>query len=212
MKRLWVVVSATLVAASCSSSTAPASSLSPAQIARHIDSLAVEATSLDGYRWEFLVELEGPVAYGAAPVAFDVTTRSGSHEWHGYVSRLSQLSSGDSAFIIFAYSDYAMTNVLLAAVTYTNGQPVGHVSLLASDTVPIVGGSGTVTGATRSTGAACGTTTGLQWGPPVPSAGTCSLGTFDGSVSWTLPTATGANADFQTLNVGLHAFNGVALK
>ena len=200
---------AALTLTACGESTAP-HTVTATQLARHIDSLTV-ATGGVGWRFDFLANLEWPPGYGAAPVSVVVTTGTGTSTWQGFMAKVVPDQGADSEYIIFAYSDYQLTNAISAKLRYVGGQPQSRVSVLADTSQAIFGGSGTVTAATVSTGGACTPVTGLQYFSPNTGAATCTLGLFDGMISWTFPPSTGAPAEFQTVQIRSHLFPGVAI-
>jgi hypothetical protein len=202
----------------CGDSTAP-HTVTPAQLARHLDSLSVAAAAASNTgRLVFLGQAEGPPANGVAPVAVTVTTRSGPHAWKGFVSKYSGSKpfgpTIDSLYFLFAYSDYAMTDFLVAQVTYFHS-PYGPLSQiwLLSDTTWAFGGSGTFSMETRSAGAACTPTlSGLRNYGLVAQYTVCDLASFSGALSWTLPGTSGETADFATVTIKRQEFNGIILQ
>ena len=214
------LVAAVATLAACGDSTAP-HAVSPAQLARHLDSLSVAAeTELNqGGRTEFLGQAEGPPANGVASVTVTVTTVSGPHAWQGFVSKYSGSKIFgpvyDSIYVLFAYSDYAMTDFLVAQTTYFHSYPALSQIWVLADTALVAGGSGTFSMETTSTGAGC---------TPMPmlsdlknygfvgSYTACALASFSGALSWTIPTASGETADFATVRISSQGLRGIILQ
>jgi hypothetical protein len=217
--RTALAVAATLALAACSSSTGP-HRVTPAQLALHMDSLAVAAGSqphfVDAFRLAFFGQAEAAPANGALPVEFTVTTRSGPQTWQGFVIRYSGHkvfgAQYDSVFFLFAYRDYTMKDVIVGQTTYFSGEgPFPQIWFL-SDTTADAGGSGTLSMQTKSSGTTCPpVVTGLKdyW---AGNATTCNQATFLAALSWTLPSAAGETADFATVSITSHQFNGVILQ
>lgn len=193
-----------LILSACGSSTGPARAPTPAQIARHIDSLSV--ATRNGNRYELLYVAENGPADGVAPVTITVTTAAGSHQWQGYIMKYAgSVASADSNFDLVAYSDYALTNVLWAETRYYSAQSITTaVNLLTDTTSLITQGSGTMTAATASTAGPCQLAFRLENYPSLP-PGTCNLATFTGSLSWSFP----VSGEFQTITIASQTFTGL---
>ncbi len=116
-----LAVYGSLILSACGNSSTGPHAPSPAQIARHIDSLMI--ATRNGSRFELLfVALDGP-AEGVAPITVSVTTASGPQQWQGYILKYAgSVASADSNFDLIAYSDYALTNVLWVEKRYFSAQ------------------------------------------------------------------------------------------
>lgn len=156
-----------------------------------------------------MYEAEIGPAYGVAPSEIVVTTRSGSHKWHGYVwsGLLDPESRADSQTMVVAYSDYALTDVLVAQIYYwrTGPSPSVAINVATKDTVYVPEAAGSQTISLVSKGSACTPTPGLaNIGANPPTS--CALATYGGGVSWSL---TGAGTEFQTISIASQSFNGL---
>ena len=200
-----LAVSSLIILGGCGSSTGP-NHFTPAQIARHFDSLET-ATSVTSPRYPLLYVAEFGPAYGVAPTEVQVTTGSGAHTWQGYMWSGASLSApGDTEYEIVVYSDYALTDVLLAEINLSNtGRVSSAFAEMVADTVFLYQGSGSGTGALGSIGAPCALTPGLANITVQPHTG-CVLATFTGSLTWSFP---GANPEFRTISIGSQTFAGL---
>jgi hypothetical protein len=203
--------------AACSDSTGP-HTVTPAQLARHLDSLAVAGGDVpfpvSAFRTGFFSQAEAAPANGAQPVALTVTTRSGASTWHGFMIKYGPQVLGpqyDSIYFLFVYRDYTMKDVIVTQTTWYGTDPLPQI-WLASDTTMASGGSGTMSMQTQSAGASCPpVVTGLKFywaGDPK----TCHLATFRASLSWTFANATGETADFATVSIASQQLNGIILQ
>lgn len=190
-----------LLIAGCDS-TSP-HGVTPAQLARHIDSLSAKTGQFGSV---ILNYLELPPALGASPVPVTVSTTSGSHAWEGFMFK-TYLPGVDSSYSFVAYSDYALTNVIAAELMFINGQVVPSAQLVSGDTLSLGGGSGTITGTLTSTEGACVRATGLHEIAIVTR--TCQLATFSGSITWTWLSSPGV--EYQSISVAPQSFNGVVM-
>ncbi|HTD61811.1 MAG TPA: hypothetical protein VK679_14265 [Gemmatimonadaceae bacterium] len=201
-----LAVSSLLVIAGSGCSTGP-TPLTPAQVARHIDSLLV--ATKNQARWIVVDVAEYGPAYGVSPATVVVTTRSGPHNWHGYMWRyvLPLISTPDSVHAFVAWSDNSLTDVLWAEEVFPpDSQPIISVSLVTNDTVSVTDSAATLTAALASTGGDCVLASGLTTYTEPPQAGRCALATFTGSFAGTFPAAT---AEFQTVSIASQSFVGI---
>jgi len=197
----------------CDSSTAP-SGITPAQLARHIDSLTAAATVAqpNGPRASYLSEVESFPANGVAPMTFLISTAGGMQSWKGFVlkSTLTTYPEPDSIYHFFAYSDFNLTNVLYVQQEFwPYPGTVQTDGYLLADTVEVPFGAGTMTVHTTSIGSACQVLSGLTYyagtyTPPV----TCSLGTFTVGFSLNWPKTPGVDSDLLTLIAPSQPVNG----
>jgi hypothetical protein len=201
-----LAVTSLLVIAGSGCSTGP-TPLTPAQIARHIDSLLVATKSQA--RWRVLDAAEYGPAYGVSPATVVVTTRSGPHHWHGFMWR-SALPAGfvtDSVYAIVAYSDNSLTDVLLVEEAFqSNSPPTTFASLVTNDTVSVTDAAATLTQTLTSTGGDCVLASGLSTYTEPPQPGKCALATFTGSFTGTFPAA---SVEFQTVSIASQSFVGI---
>jgi hypothetical protein len=199
-----LAVCGSLILSACGNSSTGPHAPSPAQIARHIDSLMI--ATRNGSRFELLfVALDGP-AEGVAPITVSVTTASGTQQWQGYILKYAgSVASADSNFDLIAYSDYALTNVLWVEKRYFSAQNVTTAANLLTDSTTLISqGSGTMTAMTVSIGGSCQLASGLD-DPSVLPPGTCNLATFTGSLSWSFP----VTGEFQTISIASQTFSGL---
>ena len=200
--------------AACGDSTAP-HAITPAQLARHIDSLASAAwADAQVGRPYFLSQTEGPPGNGAWPVSLAVSTTFGSQTWQGFVLKYAHdtLAFGpqyDSIYVLFAYSNYAMTNLIVAQTTYFHGDVTPLVQAwVLTDTVAITGGRTTNTFETLTSDPGCHLISGLKNYGAVGRYSTCNLGTFNVGVSWFLPQAP---PGFEAVTIVPQHVNGIVL-
>jgi hypothetical protein len=106
----------------------------PADFARHVDSL-FQASMDSGFdRQTFLTYLEYPPAFGATPVAIGVAVKGGgTQHWNAYVWQDIGPSGFDSATILVAYSDPSAKNGFF--LYQNNGGPGGAIELISDTTV-----------------------------------------------------------------------------
>jgi hypothetical protein len=203
-RRLALATAAILAIGACGGSTAPPEPLTPAQIARHIDSLW--AGSGSSGRGGYLLTAELGPALGAAPTSVILVTPAGDEVWQAFTYRCQGCGSADSTYALVAYSDYALTSILVATVQYETQQGSPHVVQAVSiltDTSLLSGGSGTLTLAATATGSACVLATGLQANFSQYATG-CSLATFSGGLTWSFSTT--------AVQIRSQTFNGVEVK
>ena len=203
-----------LLATGCGDASAPhQTSTAGSALARHMDSLVVAAKSnpRDSLWAAYLGSAEAVPAYGGTPTSVVVTTRSGTQTWQGFILEgLSQ--SPDTAYVLWAYSDDAFTDLLTALlVVMPHGVTLPTVYLIANDTV-VVSGFGGMAAAATSVGDACSFTSGLQIIPNPPAAGSCQLGAFTATLKVSFRGAIGPIAALDTLAIGPQSLNGVVLK
>ena len=225
----WRALALALLAAiGCSDSSGPSTSNSPSLLARHIDSLYVQACatadSTGGFytspyysRCQLLSVLLAVPASGAEPSPLVVQDLPGN-SWRGAVIDYTDTSSNgaphDSNFVLIAYADPDVHTAFVA--DFVNGQP-GQEIVINDDTVALAYAN-SLPISTVSRGARCSDTQGLA-NPLLDTAGfpqieyspsICQLSTF--SVSW--------NADFNVLrvdsvyarvNIPTQAVNGITL-
>jgi hypothetical protein len=205
------LAAALITLAACADSTTP-HGVSPAQLARHFDSLSVTADSGQfggAVRSQILGAVELAPALGASPVSVTVTTPSGTSAWQGFLYEFGPGSimgdpPNDTGFSVVAYSDYNLTHVIWANVFYEGNQVYQGVDMVAGDTVVQGGGSGTITAARTTMGGPCVVATGYQ-NPFAHFGANCSLATFQGSVDWDVLLV-------GHVSIALQPFNGVDLK
>jgi hypothetical protein len=204
-----LAVYGSLVLSACDSSTSPAP-LTPAQLARHIDSMAVAATSSSG-RYPLLVIAEYGPAYSVSPRSVAVTTRSGTNTWHGFVYRFrapAGVVPADSSYAIVAYSDNSLTDILWAQAIFESNTQIGtSVLLVTNDTVFVTSATATATLSLASTGGDCVLVSGLTIYTSQPQQGRCLLATFNGSFAGTFSTS---NVEFQTMSIRPQSFAGLS--
>jgi hypothetical protein len=200
----------------CGDSTAP-HPVTPAQLARHLDSLsrAADTTEGSGGRYIFLSQAEVAPANGASPVPVTVRTKSGAQTWQGFVMKfadtLAFTTGYDSIYILFAYRDYAMNTYLVAQTTYFHGDgALAQIWVISDTSFASAGGqygSGTNTFAMSALSSPCSLISGLKnydW----PDDG-CNLATFTAGVLWNLPNVGGETADFATVTIAPQAYDGI---
>lgn len=209
-----------LFVAGCDSSTAP-SHVSARAIARHFDSLMVQAESLNtnsgDARAEVLWRLELAPAFGARPIDVTVTTASGPKRWQGFMWKATNWRiafPSDSILAIVAYSDNNVTSAVFAEMGFGQGLTDTEVGVLTGDTLPASSYSNGPTATslgTLSSAGRCIAADGLSAAfdsLPV----TCTSATFEGSVSYSLALSSGPLADFRTIRIAPQQFEGVWLK
>jgi hypothetical protein len=194
----------------CGSSTAPSPTLTAAQVARHIDSLAAVA---DPARRNLLSAVELLPAYGATPVSVYVTTGPRTEKWQGFVmeieSRDPAIVYPDSTFTLLAYSDYALTNVLAAQIHIASDYQGSETEAeLLADSVLLYAGSGSLTAYTRGGGSSCTFVHGLTYVYPFLDA-SCELATFTAGLTWTFPQLPGVSSDLLTITIQPQSFHGI---
>ncbi len=207
---------ALLAVVGCDSSTGPVH-LTASDIARHFDSLMVQAESLHtnsgDARAATLWRLELAPALGAEPVDVTVTTTTGPKQWQGFMWKSTADGfqfPGDSLLSLVVYSDYAVTSAIFAQTDF-GPEVTSLFGVLAADTVPASDYESGATLETVSLGGGCGSTYGLSY-PFSEFTSDCQAGTFKGGVSFTLPITTGPLADYQTVTIATQQFNGVWVK
>ena len=207
-----------LVAEGCDSSTGPGHPSAQA-IARHFDSLMVQAESLHtnngDARAATLWRLELAPALGARPVDVTVTTSSGTKQWQGFMWKSTagglQLP-GDTLLTLAVYSDDNVTNAIFAQTDFGSYQPITLFGALAADTVPLSAYESGATLETVSLGGGCEDEGGLSYPFSRFIVSGCQAGTFQGGVSFTSPITSGPLADYQTVTIAPRQFNGVWVK
>jgi hypothetical protein len=195
----------------CDGSTAPEPE-TPAQLARHIDSLSIAASaSGDGGRAAFLEQAEEAPGLGVTPVSVTVAINSASQVWQGYMWKIGPgpgLQGADSLYFVAAYSDYAFTSLIVARESFSGSDVGSQVGLVTTDATYAIGGFGTITASTIATGGSCVVATGLGNYPNGFDNASCVLGVMNGSVNWTFPSnVTGGPA--VAIIIAEHQFNGV---
>ena len=185
------------IAAACGSdSTGP--SQTPGSVARHFDSLYVEANDLSdsidafGARAFLLTLLELPPALGASPSTINVTTATGVEHWKAFeVGEL--FNPTDSGFALLAYRESDAHTVLL--IEYNGDGSISDGAMITNDTLAtdITGGSGSTT--LSSTSSTCGSPPSSLTNPQVGAIdfSSCTLAKF--VTSLTLSTQTSSNID-----------------
>jgi hypothetical protein len=204
--RIALAASGVLILVDCGSSTAP-TPLTPAQLARHIDSLAVKAEYGSRYPMLSIAEL-GP-ALGVSPTSIVVTTGSGTHTWHGFMYRSvppKGVSPTDSVYAIVAYSDNSLTNILYAQAAFQYNRQHTIVEMVV-DTAYVAVSTATSTVTLTSTGGDCALVAGLTNYTASPQPGECVLASFTGGFSGTFSTT---NTEFQTVSIGVQSFPGLS--
>ena len=213
--RVAATLLVTSIAAACGSdSTGP--SQTPGSVARHFDSLYVEANdlsdSIDAFsaRAFLLTLLEVPPALGASPSTITVTTASGVEHWRAFeVGEL--FTPTDSGFALLAYRESAAHTVLL--IEYNGDGSISDGALITNDTLAtdITGGSGSTT--LTSTSSTCGTPSSSLTNPQVGDIdfASCTLAKF--VTSLTLSTQTDSHVDPALASIEFDAatINGVRL-
>jgi len=213
-----ILVGITLVAA-CDGSTGPRPPSAQA-VARHIDSLIAADSSLPlnvrQLRDQALGDVIFAPALGAVPATVQVTTVAGVQTWQGLMDVDYDSQIPDTLFVLAAYSDANMTNLILAQFEYP--PPGLHVStiqwvvLMTSDTIFATTHSPTVITSVKSTGGACTAATGLiNSSYYAQFVAQCKLATFSGSVSATLPATLGMDPAFEHISISAQSFNGVQI-
>ena len=198
--------------AACGDSTTP-HGVSPAQLARHIDSLSVAAdTGVTGpIRSQILEELEVAPALGAAPVPVQVTTPSGQQTWEGFAYKTANLGGLiDSVYYLVAYNDYALDVVLLAEQVYGRNPTSLSVFLMDSGAI-MLGGQGTLAATTTSTGGGCILAAGLK-NSIGPLASDCNLATVQANFTYTFTPGPATISAYATITIPSQSFNGVVVQ
>ena len=202
------------VAAACGSdSTAPAS---PASVARHFDSLYVDAAargdSSDAYanRSLMLTFLELPPALGASPATLTVTTATGIEHWRAF--EFDEILSGsDSGFALLAYRETAAHTVLL--LEFDGSGTVQDGVVITNDTLNVQITDGSATTSLTSTSASCGTPSPSLLNPQLGTIqiGSCTLAKFLSSLSITTQTAAQVDPALASLSFNAATINGVRI-
>ena len=217
MRPALILFGFALVAA-CDSSTGPKPP-SAQSVARHIDSLITADSSLPSnirqMRDQVLGDLIFSPALGAVPTTVQVTTGAGVQTWQGFMDVEYDSQIPDTLFVLTAYSDANMTNVIVAQFLY---EPPGliptsqSVALMTSDTIFATTFSPTVVTSVKSTGGPCTAATGLTDASYYAQfVAQCKLATFSGSVTATLPATAGMDPAFEHISISPQSFNGVQI-
>lgn len=204
-------------AAACSDSTGPGQQ-SPAQIALHFDSIAIQAAAKSdtnpayGVRGLLATLIEIPAALGATPATVSVTTANGVESWKAY--ELLELTSNgtsnnDSSFAILMFRDSDAHTAFIAF--FDSAGAVQDGGLIAGDTIPVNPTAGNATTSLTSVGAACATPSSSLHNPGLGSfvLGTCNLARFRTSLQLTLPSTSGVDAALTSLAFTNASMNGV---
>jgi len=217
--RLGIVASFLVIAfaAACSDSTGPKTQ-SPAQIALHFDSIAIQAkaqsdtNSAYGVRTLLATLIEIPAALGATPATVSVTTANGVESWKAY-ELLELTSSGssnnDSSFAILMFRDADAHTAFIAFFDSTGAVQDG--GLVTGDTIPVSPSAGDATTSLTSVGSACTAPSSSLHNPGLGSftVGTCNLARFRTTLQITLPSTTGVDAALTHLAFTNASMNGV---
>jgi hypothetical protein len=126
------VLGGVLALCGCDRPVAPTTE-SPSEFARHVDSLYFATGTSD--RQAFLTFLEYPPAFGASPAVVTITTPRSTHFWKGYVWEDLSAGGGDSAEIMIAYSDSAVT---MGLYLYQGAGTGEGAALLVDSTLTLV--------------------------------------------------------------------------
>ncbi len=116
----------------CDRPVAP-STETPSAFARHVDSLYFATGTSD--RQAFLTFLEYPPAFGASPAVVTITTPRSTHFWKGYVWEDLSAGGGDSAEIMIAYNDSAVS---MGLYLYQGAGTGEGAALLVDSTLTLV--------------------------------------------------------------------------
>jgi hypothetical protein len=212
--RLSTIASLAAIAftAACSDSTAP--SQTPLQLARHFDSLYVQAAARSDTNGAYsnrallLTFLEIPAALGATPATLTVTTSAGVEHWKAF-EFVDVSTSSDSMFVMLTYRE---SDAHTMVVTFFNGAgDITDAGLIANDTIAVSPSDGTGTTSLFSVGSSCATPSSTLVNPQLStlSISACNLATFHTSVSLTLPTAPQVDAALTSITFTSATINGI---
>lgn len=219
--RLAFVAAITIVAvtAACGSdSTGPGDGGSPPSLARHFDSLYVQAKAqstsdtMFHFRSVALSDLELPSAFGATPMNITVTTASGTETWKGFVFEEVLTNSGapaDSGRLVLAYRD-ADAHTLIVTAFLANGSSAG-ATLVSNDTVVVQANANAGSVTLLSTGAACPTAPSGLTNPVIATANqaTCLSASFSATLTLGFPATAGVDAALTHIAFPATTFAGV---
>ncbi|MBK5188428.1 MAG: hypothetical protein JJD97_09285 [Gemmatimonadaceae bacterium] len=203
--------------AACSSDSTGPSTQSPAQLARHFDSLYVSAAarsdtfSTYGERALLMTFLELPAALGATPATVNVTTASGVEHWKGY--ELLEVSAPgttvDSSYILLAYRDADAHTMIIADFDSSGALQEGGV--ITGDTIAVSPTNGSGTTSLSSVGATCATPSSTLANPQLATLGigSCNLATFHTNFSMTFSTSSSVDPALANLSFSSATINGV---
>ena len=216
--RLRVAASflAIVMAAACGSdSTGP--SQSPSSVAKHFDSLYVEAADLSdsiaayNNRTFLMTLLEVPPALGASPSTISVTTASGVEHWKAFEFVEVSTSGADSGFALLTYRESAAHTVIL--IEYNGDGTISDGGLITNDTLAATITDGDGSTSLTSTSTTCGTPSASLVNPQLATLGisTCKLAKF--LTSLTLSTQTSADIDppLASITITSATVNGVRI-
>jgi hypothetical protein len=206
----------TATAACGSDSTGPGGEDTPI-LARHFDSLYVQAKAqsqsdtMFNFRAVALSDLELPAAFGAAPTTLTVTTASGTETWKGFAFEEVVTNNGtptDSGRLVLAYRE-ADAHTLVVTVFLKNGTTTG-AALVTNDTVVVHANSNAGSSTLASTGAACPAVPSGLANPVITTAqqATCLSATFSAALTLGFPATAGVDPALTHISFPLTTFAG----
>ena len=218
--RLAFVAAVTIIAvtAACGSdSTGPGDGGTPPSLAKHFDSLYVQAKAqstsdtMFRFRSVALSDLELPAAFGATPTNITVTTATGTETWKGFVFEEVHTSGGtpsDSGRFVIAYRD-ADAHTLFVTVLLANGTSAG-ASLVTNDTIVVNANANTGSVTLLSTGAACPAASSGLTNPVIATANsaTCLSASFSATLTLGFPATAGVDAALTHISFPATTFAG----
>ena len=208
----------TVTAACGSDSTGPGDGGTTPNLARHFDSLYVQAKAqstsdtMFKFRSVALSDLELPAAFGATPTNITVTTASGTETWKGFVFEEVLTNNGtpsDSGRLVLAYRD-ADAHTLIVTAILANGTSAG-ASLVTNDTVVVHANANAGSVTLVSTGAACPAPPSGLTNPVIATANqaTCLSATFTAALTLGFPATAGVDAALTQISFPTTTFAGV---
>jgi hypothetical protein len=221
VSRLAVVAAFAVLAvtAACGSdSTGPIDGGTPPNLARHFDSLYVQAKAQSTSDTMFrirsvaLSDLELPAAFGATPTNLTVTTASGTETWKGFVFEEVRTDNGtpsDSGRFVLAYRD-ADAHTLIVTTLRSDGTST-DASLVTNDTILVAANANAGSVTLVSSGAACPAAPSGLINPVIATAntGTCLSATFTATLTLGFPATAGVDAALRQISFPTTTFAGV---
>lgn len=207
-----------ITAACGSDSTGPGDGGTTPSLARHLDSLYVQAKAqsttdtMFRFRSVALSDLELPTAFGATPTNISVTTASGSETWKGFVFEEVLTNGGtptDSGRLVLAYRD-ADAHTLIVTAFLANGSSTG-ATLVTNDTVVVHANANAGSATLVSTGDACPAAPSGLTNPVIATANqaTCLSATFTATLTLGFPATAGVDAALTQISFPATTFSGV---
>jgi hypothetical protein len=187
-------------------------------LARHFDSLYVQAKAqstsdtMFKFRSVALSDLELPAAFGATPTNISVTTASGTETWKGFVFEEVLTDGGtptDSGRLVLAYRD-PDAHTLIVTAFLANGASTG-ASLVTNDTVVVHANANAGSVTLVSTGAECPAAPSGLTNPVIATANeaTCLSATFTATLTLGFPATDGVDAALTQISFPTTTFSGV---